>query len=273
MRAGTLVARSSFAAAWLGLVATVVVCASPAAAQSIDEARRHYLQAEFEEAVAGFEAVLEAPSLTLDEAVEAHRHMMALRQLLGDEAGAVRHAEAAVALDPTVAPPEGASPALGEMIAQARERLGGRARLRIEAPEPLALDEAGRVVAELAPAPEGLVGELRLRCASGSSVEEQRGPAPSVELSITPVDAEVLCSAAAATMGGATLFEAREELLIGATEDGPTPAGGGDDGVAIGVGVGIGAAALIAAGVVLAVVFLGGGGSTANLGPPMVEGW
>lgn len=69
-------------------------------AQSVEDARRHYLEAEFDEAIAAFEALHCRPSLDAIAAVEGHSRLMTLRMLLGDVYAARVHAAFAFSLDP-----------------------------------------------------------------------------------------------------------------------------------------------------------------------------
>ncbi len=185
--------------------AFVVGAAAPAAAQpaapTIAEARERWFEAEFEASLAGFEAILEAPDLSPGDALEAHRYLAALCQILGDEEPARVHADAAVALDPSIEPPDGAPPQARDLFLMARRRIGGReATIVVEAPEPLVLEEPGRVVARVDPAPPALFADLRLRCGAAS----REGAPPSVELSVTP-EGDLTCIAEARTASGAVL--------------------------------------------------------------------
>jgi hypothetical protein len=174
---------------------------SRASAQSIEEAREQWFEAEFESALAGFEAVLARPDLTQARALDAHRYLAVLNQLLGHTAEARSHADAALALDADVEPPEGSPPAAIDLFLMARRRLGGReATVTIEATVPLTLSTPGIVVAHVEPAPPTLFQALRIRCGGA----ELHGPPPTVELSIVPGEL-VECTAEAVTSEGAVL--------------------------------------------------------------------
>ncbi len=134
--------------------------------------------------------------------------------VLEDEPRAREHAEAAVALDPAVAPPEGAPGAAEALFRSASERLGGgRARLTIEALTPVEAGETARVRAALAPAPSALASTVRLRC---DGVEAQSAP-PAVELDVNP-RGPVRCTAEALSPRGAALLAADRELPTGEGE-------------------------------------------------------
>lgn len=258
--------------------AVLAVWAAPLTlnAQSLDDARRHYLSAEFEEAIEGFDAVLASPSLTRVDAVEAHRYLVALRQLLGDEAMARRHAEAALALDPSAAAPEGSAPEVLARFQEARASLGGeRATLTVGAPDGVDAGESATVVARLAPAPEGMATRLHLRCASGTSVAEERAAPPEVRVDILVDGDSVLCRAAALTVAGASILNERVELGLqreAMVADGSAVGGGGDD-VAIWVGVVSAVVALGVGAAVLAYFLTQEEAEQAMLGTPTVVGW
>jgi hypothetical protein len=195
-------------------LAMVAVGAAPASAQSIEDARQRWFDADFEGALGAFEAVLASPALTSAQALDAHRYVAVLALALGREAAAQAHADAAVALDPEVTPPEGAPEAAEALFRMAQRRQGGHpAALSIDTPVTLALGAPGRVVAHLEPSPAELIGELRLRCGA----EEAHGPPPSVELAVLPREA-LDCVAEARTAAGAILFSTRRELTFAPPE-------------------------------------------------------
>lgn len=270
-----------------------VAVASPALAQSLEEARRSYLNADFRVAAEQFDAVLATPTVDRAAAVEAHRHLAALQMLLGDDDAARRHAEAAVAFDPAAAAPEGAPPALEEVLAAARESFGGRAAaIGIE----LAEGASGATVrATVTPAPEALAERIGLRCVRGAASVEETAALPSVTAAVPSGETgAVHCRAWIAGRGGAHLIESSAQLR--ATPAVAAPAGsfgegggsgavvdpvlgvGGDDGEDDGgggvpwlaIGVGAGAVALA---VVLVLVLTSSGGDGARLGAPRAEGW
>jgi len=201
-----------FAIALLGL-------AGPAAAQTLESAQQHYLEAEFERAGAELDAVLERSDLDAATAVEAHRLLAALHLIFEDRAQAREHADAALALDPATTAPDGAPLELTEIFGQARSATAGRRPLlEVRAEGWLHADRPGRVLALLSPAPPRLVPELRLRCLHGGSVlAHEEGPPPEVGLEVTPPQGAraVTCEAQAATAGGAVLFETSVELTVG----------------------------------------------------------
>lgn len=179
------------------------------ASELVEEARRLYLEADFREAADRFTLALERPSLTVEDASEAHRYLTALRLLLGDAGAASEHAEAALALDPTLAPPEGSSPEVVHVLDEARTRLGGRrAELAIER-----LRDGNSLRAELAPAPAALVSRIGLRCARGDTVAERESSPPRVTVQVAPAAGALSCRAWAATSSGAHLLTLRREIL------------------------------------------------------------
>lgn len=186
-------------------VALVLGLGTPSAAQpaerTVEAARERWFEAEFEASLAAFDAVLARADLTAADALDAHRYLAALHQLLGDESAARAHADAAVALDPMVEPPDGSPPQARDLFLMARRRLGGRkATIEVEAPAPLSLDTPGQVVARIEPAPAALFERLLLRCGD----ERADGSPPSVELSVVP-RGDLACTAEALTAGGAVL--------------------------------------------------------------------
>lgn len=232
-------------------------------AQTVEDARRHYLEAEFDEAIAAFEAVLSRPSLDAAAAVECHTHLMTLRMLLGNAEAARIHASYALSLDPAASAPAGAPPEATQLLTDVRGELGGPARLTIDT---LAAPEEGQpttILASLEPAPDGLFSSLRLRCASGEATADESGAPPSVELTISP-DEEIFCRASASTDTGAVLLRVRQTFALGEEED---EAGGG---TSPWVWVGVGAGVLVVAAAVVAVVLLVPN-DQATLGPPTIE--
>jgi hypothetical protein len=248
-----------------------------ARAQSVEDGRRLYLEAEFDAARDAFAAVLDRPSVDVAQAAEAHRYLAALYAVLRDEGATRRHAEAAVALDPAVTAPAGAPSALGALLDEVRRETGGaRATLHIGAEDGVRPAEPARVRLALDPAPEALASTLRLRCVSGTESAEERGAPPSVEVELTVAGDEVNCGGTAYTRGGAPLLSATEVLepapraetgdaavLVPAEDD-------GSDGSAL-PWLLVGGAAVVAAAVVVAVILIGGDGERASLGEPRIQ--
>jgi len=276
-----------------GAIATAaLLVGAPAAAQQpaaeapaaetgpLDQARRLYLEADFEGARAGFVAALESPDLDVEAATEAHRYLAALALVVGDTASARRHAEAAFALRPAVEPPEGAPPELGALLDEVRGALGEAASLRIEAAEPgLEVGRPGNVEARLDPAPPALASRLRIRC-RGAAVPEVSAEAspPSVEVVLSPTAGATAarCDAQAETDAGAALVRASVELSV---RPAPEPVGGGgqDEGPrrpwwpwVVG---GVGAAVVAAVVVAVVVTTAAPEPEDAFIGSPTVEGW
>jgi hypothetical protein len=202
-------ARSYRCAAFLAFAVTFSL-ASRADAQSIEDARGLWFDADFEASRDAFTRVLESPALTAEDALDAHRYLAVLALVLDDEPGARGHADAAVALERDVAPPEGAPSSSVDLFRMARRRLGdAAATLTISSPAPLRHGVRGVVVARMANAPPGLVATLQITC--GDDVAE--GPVPSVSVAIVP-DGAVTCSATASTHAGAALFMVHRELDV-----------------------------------------------------------
>lgn len=243
---------------------TVICLPASVDAQTVEDARRHYLEAEFEEAIADFEAVLSRPSLDAAAAVECHTHLMTLRLLLGNADVARVHAAYALSLDPAASAPAGAPPEATQLLTDVRGELGGPARLTIDT---LATPEVGQpatILASVDPAPDGLFSSLRLRCASGDTAADESGAPPSIELTLSPED-EIFCQASASTETGAVLLRVRQSFVLG-EEPGETGGGGTSPWVWVGVGAGV----LVVAAAVVAIVLLVPS-NQATLGPPIIE--
>ena len=247
------------------LASVCFLFASSAEAQSVEDARRHYLEAEFEEAVADFESILSRPSLDAAVAVECHSHLMVMRLLLGDPDAARVHASYALALDPAASAPAGAPPEAAELLSEVRSEVSGGTRLTIDALTTPEEGEPTSFIASLDTAPDGLFETIRLRCASGDNTAEDDGAPPSVELSLLPED-EVFCRASASTAGGAVLLRARESFALGQDAAGEEGGGGTSPWVWVGVGAGVLAVAAAVVAVVLIVP-----NDQAMLGPPVIE--
>jgi hypothetical protein len=252
-----------------GLVAFVALFAPDhVQAQSLEKARGLYLDADFETALAEFEAVLDRPGLSVDEAVEAHRYLSALRSLLGDKTASEAHARAALALDPSAGPAQGASKQVVKLFAALRKELGGKAStLTISTDGDVVKDQPLTVRATLDPAPEGLAAMLTLRCVQGADESvEQNGAPPTVEVQLPSVLGEVNCRASAMTEARAPLFTARERFAPPG-EESVMPMASASRRPAAGRGRRGGSAwpwiiggGVIAAGAVVAVVLLTSGG-------------
>jgi len=263
----------SRAIATCALVGTLIA-ALPADAQTVPDARRLYLEADFEGAAAAFEEVLARPSLDVPTGSEAHRYLAVLRALLGDEEAARRHAAIAVALDPAVTAPEGAPPWVGQAMDEARSTFGGRAARLTISSEPSG--DGVRLTATLSPAPDRLAETMSIRCVSGSAQDETSGPPPDVALELAPETDSVHCRASAVTPGGAPLFSAREELAIAGAGAGrgALVAGGelddNDGGGSAWPWIGL-TAGLVIAGAVVAFLLLGSSGDVAEVNAPRAE--
>jgi len=272
--------RGWFLLSW-GLGAAVLLAAAGASAQTVEEARNLYLEAEFQEAVGAFEAVLGSAELQHADAIEALRFLAALKQMLGDTDAARRHAAAAAALDPAVEAPEGAPPEVEEML---REAAGGGhapAGVRISAAGELEPGQSARVVARVGPVvPEGLVSSVRMRCrASGGGNEgptfERDAPPPevSVDVELGEEDSGLDCEAGAFSPAGALLLRATESLPVGTGLLDPDDGSGDEDSGAVWPWIAAGAGAAVVAGVIIVIVAASGGSDQASFGPTRVEGW
>jgi len=271
-------------------LSAIVLWAAPAGAQSLDRARQLYMEADFRGAADAFEEVLAAEELQLEVAAAAHGALAALRLMLGDEATARSHAEAAVALDPEVAAPDGAPESAGALLREVAATTEA-AVLAIEAEEPLTGGEEASVSARLTPAPRLLVAELRLACESDGGVADERGPPPVVRLAVRVDGTAVRCQAAAVSTGGAPLlsvardFELRsdppEEVVAaveGPVDDEPRDEPTDDPEPQppwqgwLWVGIGAGALVLVAVVTVVLVLTLAPGGDVVLI-ETEIEGW
>ncbi len=255
--------------------ASTTARAQTSASEDVEQGRALYLNADFEGAAAAFGRALASASLTAPLAVEAHRHLAALRLALGDEDDASAHAAAAVALDPSTAPPEGAPPELQALLDRAR---GEAAALTVTSDGAVARDSATTVRARVAPAPDGLFASIRLRCDGGSAgtVEsEDSPPETSVRVEVGSDGERLSCAAAASSPGGADLvsvervFDLRGEV---------TEAAGGEIASEGGLPLwpfvaGGAAAAVVLVVVIVAVAASSSGNDQAHIGTATVEGW
>jgi len=245
----------------------VLALSSVVSAQSVEQGRELYLEAEFEGAAAAFDAALGVSSLTSDEALEAERYLTALHLMLGDEGAARRHAEAAVALDPDVSAPEGSPPEAEALLRDVARERGGPAELTIER------DSPSEVSARIHPVPTGLVERLRLSCGDVSD----EGVPPSLSVHVDP-EADVDCEAAALSPGGVALLSATRSLAVGAVTSADDTFYEGEDDEAEGAPIWpwlvAGAGVLVAAAVIIAVIAVAsGGGDQAAFGETRVEDW
>ncbi len=262
----------------VAFVACLAAQSASVQAQSVADGRRQYLAADFRRAGATFDAVLASPRLTAGDALEAHRYLAALWLALRNEPNATSHAEAAVALDPAVTPPDGSPPETAAIFTRARAGRERPATLAIAPAGDVAPEQPSRVRATLTPAPAALASRLHLECHAGATQANRDGPLPAVELEITPpADAtSIACRAAALTAAGASLFDTEESFDLVAPAPTLGDGVGDDDGSSSGspwpwIAAG-GGAALVIATVVLVVVATSGS-DTAHFGSTRVEGW
>lgn len=201
-------------AAWVA--AALIMWTGAADAQSLGQARSLYFEADFEGAIDGFQAVLDRPDATRRQIVEAHRYLAGLRTALGQGEAAEQHAAAALALDPEVAPPEGAPPEAQALFARLKARPDlHAARLAIDAEPELQLTVPSRIVARLSPAPPLLFETLTLRCEGAGTAGQARGSPPSLALELAPTaSSPVECHAEALTAAGAALVARARTLPL-----------------------------------------------------------
>lgn len=218
---------------WSSVVLAVVIMLfeSQAAGQTLEEAQRRYLEADFRGATEAFNAVFDLEDLEVSDAATAHLYLAALALMFDDEARATLHAEAALALDPFLEPPAGSPSRLAELIRDIHDRTNGRsAEIEIRHQGPLEPDSAVEVSARLDPAPSVLAATISLECTTeeGTTVRE-RGPPPEIQLSIFDATGALQCVAAALTSAGATLVLASLETVletrtpVSFTQDRPEP--------------------------------------------------
>ena len=211
------VKRASYALASIGFVAAMVCLEGAAAAQELDSAIALYEEADFEAAINEFNTALESPELERETAVECHRYLAALYLVVENPEMATEHAEAAVALEPTVVAPEGAPPDLNDLLDEVRADQGEEAaRFNIVASEStLVRGQESTITARLVPAPRALAQRLTLRCDDAEEAEAESSP-PEVEVIVTPgiTAREVVCEARAETESGAVMVETEEELEV-----------------------------------------------------------
>jgi hypothetical protein len=246
------------------LGALVVLGSSSAFAQTVEDGRQAYLEAEFEGALAAFEGVLASPDLEMADAIEATRYLTALELMLGHERLARGRARAAVALDPDVRAPEGSPPEADALLREMAAEIDGAAELEVRS------EGGARISARLSPVPEGVVTALTLRCAD----EIEEGEPPAIFLTSSASDV-VDCEAEALTDAGAALYATAETLTLGDEVSGTTTDEEDGEGAPLWPWLVAGGGALIAVGIVITVVLIAasGGGDQAAFGGTRVEGW
>jgi hypothetical protein len=261
------------------LAAALSLNASVAWSQSADVAtgRAAFDEASFASAARAFEHVLVDPNATRTDLVEAHRYLASLRSSSRDRSGAEAHAAAALALDPSVEPPDGSAPDVARMFQQIRTaRHSEQAHATVTMPEALAAHAPSTARAVGVAVPAGLDVTLRLRCErDGTDVGTRTAPAASgeeISVDVPALDpgARLACVASLETRTGVVIDRAaghatvpggdrRAALTTAETHPNSTPAvaappsGGSNLGLILGIGGGAVAAVAIAviAGVVL----------------------
>lgn len=258
------------------VLAALAMLHSPAAAsaQEVQRAEALWFEADFDAARAEFTALLARADLTVADALVAHRYLAALASMRGDDAGARAHAEAAVALDASAAPPEGAARGAITLFANARSRFAGRtATLTLESRASTVADGRIVVIARLEPAPSGLVSVVALRCGS----EDATSASDSASLEVA-ARGSVVCTAEARSVGGAVLFRLRrafesghDERVVGGLNEDDARDGDTSRRRRIGMLAGGTAGAVIAA--VVTGVVVHGRNADAHFGGTTVVGW
>jgi hypothetical protein len=244
------------------LGAILALGSGSALAQTVEEGRQAYVEAEFEGALVAFEGVLASPDLELADAIEATRYLTALELMLGHAQLARDRARAAVALDPDVRAPEGSPPEADALLREMAAEVDGPATLEVRG-------EGGtRVSARLSPVPEGVVTTLRLRCAD----EGEEGQPPAVFLTSSAAGT-VDCEAEALTGAGAALLTSAETLTLGALETTGDEEDRESPPLWPWIVAGAGAAVAVAIVITVVLVAAGGGGDQAAFGGTRVEGW
>lgn len=259
-----------------GAAALIALAPARAGAEDLAAARALYLAADFRGARAAYEGALESAELDAADAAEAHAALTALLLMLGETEEARLHAEAAAALDPTVAPPEGAPEDAADLLREAGAR-EGRATLRIRvAPADESVGEVG-VTLRLRPAPRLLAAALRLDCGEVS----RTGPPPEIALEVSVPTSGLRCEGAALTAAGASLLETTRELVLREparpSESGaPPPEEVGPEERRPWPGwlwVGVGAGVLLLAGIATTLALTLGGAGGVQLTETDIEGW
>jgi len=248
----------------LSAVVLILAVASPAQARDVGRGVSLFERAQFEQAQRIFEEVLASEALSRQDAITAHSHLGAIHQILGDADASTAHAAAAIALDPSVEPPNGA-PGFEPVLAAARREQGQMAALRIEAPDALPANRDTRIVAILDPAPARLVQTIRLNCSVGRERLQVESELPSAEITVTPLESASTahCESEAVTEGGARLFSASEDLDVFIP--------GSNTWLWVAIG---GGAALVLSAVIIAVAVSSSGGDDAQIvGEPTIVGW
>ena len=174
-----------------------------ASAQSIEDARSQYLEAEFHESMESFETILLRPEVTHRQALEAHRYLATLKAMLGSKKSSKAHVRAALALDAKAQPAPGSPRTVVDAFSITREEFGGRsAEIAIEGVR----DRKSRIVtATLDPSPSRLADRISIRCHHEGQASGNVSPLPSVSVTV-PTTEPVECQAKVVTGGGAVLM-------------------------------------------------------------------
>jgi len=234
-----------------------------------------YERAEFADAEAHFERVLREESVGRSDLSVAHAYLFTLAHASGDETSASAHAEAALALDPTVRAPPSAPPSAVALLDRERARRAGRpSRVAVRFTERIVGGARIGVRAEATDTPPALAGQLHLRCrGQGVPLAEGR-PVRSVtaELTLAPVSAgtDVTCEAFLSTPEGVVVDRAsvRATAAIAPGSTATSTSRRSNHGLLyLGIGAG---AAIVATAAVIAVI-LAKQPDQASLGAPRFE--
>jgi len=266
-----------------------VALGQPAPTTAIAEAAAAFSNARFERARTLSREVIASPSANRPELARAHALLVALELMFGQEAEAQASAEAAIALDPTVAPPEGSPEAVAPLFAVMRERRQSRPiRLTVGFARTTGTADTVRAHAALEDAPAALVGSVEVRCRVGGGAETTASSeGVRVDLVVQATGAQegsrLGCRATARTPGGAPLLETRAEMMLGsdpgdsvsATIGGAPsrPSRGGGISLRTWTWVGLGAVTVVTAVGVILVVAATTSSDDVAIGPPEVQGF
>jgi hypothetical protein len=212
---------------------------------AIDDARRLYEDADFEQALAALDRAEASTDLTRDDVVEMLRLRAELHLALGDVPSMELDVLQLLEVDPSARIPASAPPEMRDAAERARDRTRGP--LAIDA---TAVPSASGVTIEARPAgdPGGLIARIEVHARVGDGAWS--GPsAPPATIALPPGE-RVAYYAEAIGPGGATLVHAgtRDEPRTWGGElaaaDRETPSGGVSDEVWIGIGIGAGVVVL-----------------------------
>jgi len=182
--------------------------------ESLEQARRLYLAARFDDAERAFLDLLADPSATRADVTQAYRHLAVIRLARGRRAAAEEAALRAASLDPTVQAPEGASGSVRALFEDVRARVpasGLAARLR--APIDPVAGAPAEVEIEVDGDPGQLASAAIISCGGAQvRIPLPRGPAGSARanaaVGMGAASGPGECTAQVTTASGAVVAEA-----------------------------------------------------------------